>query len=591
MTMRIQEGIIVPAQDQQYQNFIVRYNQNLHGDFDYQSDDTFQIVNDLFGILYVPEQDVPALEFNSYSYSSIPKCYTYMELGALSASGVLRLHDHPYLRLKGAGTLVAVIDSGIDYQHPAFRNGDQSKILSIWDQSLPGGRSGRIPYGREFTRVQINEALAAENPLEIVPLIDRNGHGTRLAATAAGNRIPEENFSGAAPEAELVIVKLKTAKKYLRDFYLFPREAEVFQEDDIMLAIAYVLQCAVENQMPLSICIGLGTNMGAHRGDGPLSEFINSTASFSQNSISIAAGNEGTARHHYLSGADRQEKTDTVELKVGEQESTRGFSMEFWGDSPNFYNIVIQSPTGERLPVSTALKYGTQELSFVFVETRILVNYIPIERRTGKTLVFFRFLHPAPGIWKLLVEERMPANGGFHIWLPTRGLISDETYFLKSSPEFTITSPGDARDGMTVTAYQYRDNSLYVQASRGYNTENVVKPDFAAPGVGILTASIGAGRIFEQATGTSLAAAQTAGIAALLFEWALIRGNEPYFTGNSVKNYLSRGAVRDDIIQYPNPNWGYGEDVIIRLQSNKASKINGFRTFFLSRNQTFLLGF
>ena len=486
---------------------------------------------------------------------------------------------------------MAVIDSGIDYQHPAFRNGDQSKILSIWDQSLPGGRSGRIPYGREFTRVQINEALAAENPLEIVPLIDRNGHGTRLAATAAGNRIPEENFSGAAPEAELVIVKLKPAKKYLRDFYLFPREAEVFQEDDIMLAIAYVLQCAVENQMPLSICIGLGTNMGAHRGDGPLSEFINSTASFSQNSISIAAGNEGTARHHYLSGADRQEKTDTVELKVGEQESTRGFSMEFWGDSPNFYNIVIQSPTGERLPVSTALKYGTQELSFVFVETRILVNYIPIERRTGKTLVFFRFLHPAPGIWKLLVEERMPANGGFHIWLPTRGLISDETYFLESSPEFTITSPGDARDGMTVTAYQYHDNSLYVQASRGYNTENVVKPDFAAPGVGILTASIGAGRTFEQATGTSLAAAQTAGIAALLFEWALIRGNEPYFTGNSVKNYLSRGAVRDDIIQYPNPNWGYGEDVIIRLQSNKASKINGFRTFFLSRNQTFLLGF
>ena len=60
---------------------------------------------------------------------------------------------------------------------------------------------------------------------------------------------------------------------------------------------------------------------------------------------------------------------------------------------------------------------------------------------------------------------------------------------------------------MTVTAYQYRDNSLYIQASRGYNTENVVKPDFAAPGVGILTASIGAGREFEQASGTSLAAA------------------------------------------------------------------------------------
>lgn len=430
--------------------------------------------------------------------------------------------------------------------------------MSIWDQSLPGKRSGQIPYGREFTRNQINEALSASDPLAIVPSTDQNGHGTELAATAAGNRMPEENFSGTAPEAELVIVKLKPAKKYLRDFYLLSDDAEVFQEDDIMLAISYVLQCAVKRKMPLSICIGLGSSMGAHRGDGPLSEFINSTASFSQNSISIAAGNEGTARHHYLSGTAGPTKTDAVELKVGERESVRGFSMEFWGDSPNFYNITIQSPTGEKLPVSSALKYGTQELSFVFVETKILVNYIPIERRTGKTLVFFRFLHPAPGIWKLFVEERMEDNTWFHLWLPVRGMISDETYFLESSPEFTITSPGDAKDGMTVTAYQHQDNSLYIQAGRGYNTENVVKPDFAAPGVGILTASIGAGRPFAEATGTSLAAAQSAGIAALLFEWALIRGNEPYFTGNSVKNYLSRGAVRDGEMQYPNPAWGYG---------------------------------
>ena len=143
--MQIAEEAVAPAQSQKYQNFIIRYNQNVHGDFDYRSDENFQIVNDLFGILYVAEQDVPELGFNSYSYSSIPKCYTYMDSGALSTSGVLKLHDHPYLNLKGAGTLVAVIDSGIDYRHPAFRNGNQSKIVSIWDQSLPGKRSGQIP--------------------------------------------------------------------------------------------------------------------------------------------------------------------------------------------------------------------------------------------------------------------------------------------------------------------------------------------------------------------------------------------------------------------------------------------------------------
>ena len=152
----------------------------------------------------------------------------------------------------------------------------------------------------------------------------------------------------------------------------------------------------------------------------------------------------------------------------------------------------------------------------------------------------------------------MTAKSRFHIWLPVRGMISDETYFLQSSPDYTVTAPGDAEDAMTVTAYQHRDNSLFIQASRGYNTENIVKPDFAAPGVGILTASIGPGEEFAPATGTSLAAAQTAGIAALLFEWALVRGNEPYFTGNSVKHYLSRGAVREAGEVYPNPEWGYG---------------------------------
>ncbi len=548
----------VPAQDQQYENFIIRYKQNIQGIPEYQPDETFHIINDLFGVLYVPMREIPELELNSYSYSSIPRCYTYMDNGALSASGVTRLHGHPYLKLKGSGTLVAIIDSGIDYLHQAFHRGMRSKILSIWDQELEGGMTERIPFGREFGRAEIEQALSAENPWEVVPSMDKSGHGTEAAATAAGYSIEKEGFSGAAPEAELVVVKLKQAKRYLRDFYLLPQDTDIYQEDDIMLAIAYVLRVAAENQKPLSICIGLGSSMGAHQGEGPLNEYINSIAAFSQNAVSVPIGNEGTARHHYMKTLTAANMRDTIELRVGEKESTRGFMLEFWGDSPNFYSMTVQSPTGEQLSVSTSLKNSTQELSFVFVETKVLVNYVPIERRTGNTLIFIRFLHPAAGIWKFLMEERIPGESRFHMWLPVRGMISDDTYFLEPSPEYTITSPGDAADVMTVTAYQYRDNSLYVQASHGYNTENVVKPDFAAPGVDILTASVGAGAEFAPATGTSLAAAQTAGIAALLFEWSLIRENEPYFTGNSVKNYLSRGAVRDLNLIYPNPEWGYG---------------------------------
>lgn len=115
-----------------------------------------------------------------------------------------------------------------------------------------------------------------------------------------------------------------------------------------MLAISYVLFIAQEQQMPLSICIGLGTSMGAHQGEGPLNEYINSIAAFTQNAVSVPAGNEGTARHHYLREFGPNDTEDTVELRVGDRESTRGFMTEFWGDSPGSYYMTIQSPTGEK---------------------------------------------------------------------------------------------------------------------------------------------------------------------------------------------------------------------------------------------------
>lgn len=552
------ETATVPAQDEDYQSFIVRYNQNVNGTIRYESDRTFQIIDDLFGVTYVPSSAVPEPLISSYSYSSVPKCYTYMDQGALSASGVTKLHEHPYLKLRGSGNLIAVIDSGVDWRHEAFRKGNRTKIVSIWDQTFTGVPSGEVPYGRVFTEEDINQALASPEPLDVVPSMDINGHGTMLAGVAAGNTILEEGFSGAAPDAELVVVKLKQAKKYLRELYLIPGSAEVFQEDDIMLGIAYAVKVALRLQKPLSICIGLGSSQGSHRGEGPLSQYIGSVANFTQNSVSVAAGNEGLARHHYMGILNEENPRDILELRVGAEESAHGFSMEFWGEAPNFYNVVIQSPTGERLPVSSALKNSTQELSFVFVETRILVNYVPIERRSGNTLIFFRFLHPAEGIWKLETEGRLNSLAKFHVWLPVQGMISEETFFLEPSPEYTITTPGDAPNGMTATGYQYRDNSLYIRASRGYNTDDLVKPDFAAPGVDIKVPLAGPAGGFGMVSGTSLGAAQTAGIAALLFEWAIIRGNEPFFFGNSVKNYLRRGAVREEDMQYPNRDWGYG---------------------------------
>ena len=544
---------ISPAQNEMYADFIIKYM----GDFQEDLGDVpgllFQKINSVYGVVYAPLREIGKLDINTYSYSFIPKCYTYMDLGSLSASGITRLQEQPYLQLKGKGTAIAIVDSGIDYRNPLFQNELGSRILCIWDQTLEGDKK-EVPYGKIFWKKDIDRALLSENPLEIVPSTDTNGHGTRMAAIAAGNYFPEENFSGAAPEAMLIVVKVKQAKKYLREFYLFPSEAELFQENDIMMGMDFAIRIANDRNLPLSVCIGIGSSQGAHIGKNPLSNYVDYISQFSLNSVSIAAGNEGAARHHYAGRLTDRESQAVAELRVGDKNP--GFTMEFWGEPPEIYHLFLQSPTGEVLDISASLGDVTQVLSFVFVETKIEVNYVSIERQTGYTLVYFRFIQPAAGIWRIFVQGREGQNASFHMWLPVQGLISEETYFLEPSPYNTITAPGDSLESITVTAYQYRDNSLYIQAGRGFMPDGNVVPQVAAPGVAVQVPDLKGN--YGQASGTSLAAAQTAGAAALLFEWAVIRGNQPYFTGSSVKNYIVRGAKREDRITYPNRDWGFG---------------------------------
>ena len=544
---------VSPAQNEMYADFIVKYMGDFQEDLGDVPGFSFQKINGIYGVVYAPLTEIGTLNINTYSYSFIPKCYTHMDLGSLSASGITRLQEQPYLQLKGSGTAVAVVDSGIDYRNPVFQNEMGSRILCIWDQTLQGDGK-EVPYGRVFWKKDIDQALASGNPLEIVPSVDTDGHGTRMAAIAAGNYFPEENFSGAAPEAMLIIVKVKPAKKYLREFYLFPAEAELFQENDIMMGMDFAVRIANDRRMPLSLCLGIGSNQGAHIGKNPLSLYVDYISQYSLISVSIAAGNEGAARHHYAGRLTERENQASAELRVGNKEP--GFTMEFWGEPPEIYNLSLQSPTGEILDISASLGEVTQELSFVFVETRVKVNYVSIERQTGYTLVYFQFIQPAPGIWRIFIRGRDGQNVGFHMWLPVQGLISEETYFLEPSPYNTVTAPGDSLESITVTAYQYRDNSLYVQASRGFMPDGNVVPQVAAPGVQIRVPQLNG--LYGNASGTSLSAAQTAGAAALLFEWAVIRGNQPYFTGSSVKNYITRGAEREERMQYPNRDWGFG---------------------------------
>lgn len=546
---------LLPAMDENYADYIIKYSEYVYGELAYLEGRNFQIINENYAVLYSPLEISEPLVLDENNYGAVPKYYVQMDLESLNNSGVARLHNHPYLTLRGRGTAVAVIDSGIDYENALFRNADGStRIAFLWDQTIVAPESATVPYGREFTEEQINEALRSENPQDVVSSTDTNGHGTFLAGIAAGGRDVEEDFSGTAPEATLIVVKLKQIKNYLKKFYILPAEKEIYQENDIMFAIQYAIRCAGILNMPLSICIGLGTSLGSHIGESPLSQYLDNVNRYTRNVACVAAGNEGNSRHHYQGTVESKDGYEETELKIGAQEN--GFAMEFWGDSPNRFSVTIQTPSGERAGVVASRNQPFQSFSFVFINTRIEVSYIPIERQTGKTLIFFRFLAPVEGLWRFQVFSDGADKSVFHMWLPVNGLVNEETYFLESTPDMTLTTPGAASTALTMTAFDYRDDSLFVDASRGFTPQNIVKPDLAAPGVQ-LSGPLPGGRMSVR-SGTSLAAAYTAGAAALLLEWAIVKENVSYFTGASVKNYLVRGARRSKLERYPNPEWGYG---------------------------------
>ena len=223
-------------------------------------------------------------------------------------------------------------------------------------------------------------------------------------------------------------------------------------------------------------------SQGAHLGTNALSQYVDYVANFSQVSVSVAAGNEGNTRNHSTGIFSQGREQIVTELRVAERE--QGFTIEFWGEPPEIYELSIQSPTGEILEVSSSIGSRTQELSFVFVETKVYVNYILIERQTGYSLVYIRFSIRPPESGRFLPGKNKQ-NVQFHMWLPVEGLISQDTYFLEPSPYTTVTAPGDARNSITASAYQHRGREHLHSSRQGYTPDGMVTPHLAAPGVNV----------------------------------------------------------------------------------------------------------
>ena len=508
-----------------------------------------------YSILYF-KGEMPFLgdSANAY-YNRIPKCYGLMSTRELEEIGVGKVQRFPQLALRGQGVLIGIIDTGINVTDPFFIFEDGStKIAALWDQTDQTGEHPReFSFGTEWSREKIDETLRRDP--HSVPR-DENGHGTFLAAIAAGREDEESGFSGVAPDSELVVVKLKQAKKYLREFYSIDENIWACQEDDVMMAIRYIMRKAFLFQKPVSICIGLGTNLGGHKGTNNLSRYISSTSLLSGVSFQIASGNEGISGHHYQGRIREGENVQTVEFNVAENES--GFIMELWGSAPAEFSVGLVSPGGERVDRIQLKLNEFRSIRFFPEETVLEIRSYPGEIISGDQVIRMNFRKPAPGTWRLYVYLNRDGNPDFNLWLPISNFIKEETFFLNASSTETVTSPGDSVYGMTYVPYDVQNDSLYIRASRGYTRDGRVKPDLAAPGVSVAIPSpLKGGREIVR-SGSSVAAAFGTGISALIQEWAFVRFNDSTMTSQKMRFYLIQGAMRPGAFAYPNRDWGYG---------------------------------
>lgn len=514
-----------------------------------------QTINNFYVAFYVDKKYLKNGYDGGYGYETLPMLYTPLQNESLEASNILQIQNQPVLGLKGEGVLTGFIDTGIDYTNDCFRDlSGKSRILAIWDQTDQSGETPEgIGYGTVYGQEEINRALESEAPFSVVPSRDESGHGTRLAAIAAGSENRATGFIGAAPLSQIAVVKLKPAKQYLRDYFMVKTEAEAYQENDIMLGLRYLHELALREKKPLVICIGLGTNMGGHSGTSPLSFYLNTIASAAGRCIVIAGGNEANQGHHFYGSLLADEGYQDVELRVAEQE--RGFMMEMWSNTPDVFSVSLISPSGEEVPrVTSGMK--SLKFEFLFEKTIVYVDFQTLTPYSGDQLIVIRMSEPTAGIWRLRVYGENVINGIYNVWLPVRGFLSAETIFLNPNPDITLTEPANAEIPITAAAYRVQNESIYIDSSRGYTRKGRIKPDLAAPGVEVI--SYGPGNTLTAVTGTSAAAAVTVGAAALMLEWGIVRERRLTLGTLEIKQLMIRGAGRSASQLYPNRSWGYG---------------------------------
>ena len=533
-------------------DLIIKYSGNLDRIREVASD-VVELQNE-YAIITIRESLIMILaQFPEIEYIEKPKRLFFQVTNGRRVSCIDAVQDTRFA-LFGQGILVAVIDSGIDYENADFRNEDGStRIRYLWDQSLAPAE-GRVPpegyfIGAEYTAAQIDEALRQPSIQErrrLVPSMDTSGHGTAVAGVAAGNgRNSSGQYPGVAPQSELIVVKLGNPRKEG-----FPRTTELMQGLD------YVIRKALELRIPVAVNISFGNTYGSHDGTSLLERFIDDISNIWKSSICIGSGNEAASAGH-TSGIMEEDRDTVIQLAVQNNQPT--LSIQIWNEYTDVIDISLVSPAGVTVgPIQEVL--GPQR--FTVGQTEILLYYGEPSPYSTAQEIYIDMLpkdtYITGGVWKIVLTPRKIVSGVYELWLPSENVVNRGTGFLFPTDNTTLTIPSTASRAITVGAYNALTFAYADFSGRGYTREErLVKPDLAAPGVDITTVAVGGG--YAQFTGTSFATPFVTGSAALLMEWGIVRENDPFLYGEKVKAYLRRGArPLPGFAVYPNPQVGYG---------------------------------
>lgn len=493
-----------------------------------------------FAILTVPETLIPSLtELPEIEYIEKPKRLFFAVNQAKAASCInpLQTGDN---RLSGKGTIVAVVDSGIDFYHEDFRNEDGStRILELWDQTR----------GQVYTREEINQALEAGSrraAMEALPSVDLSGHGTAVTGIAAGNgRGGDGRYRGVAYESDILVVKLG-----LPDTDSFPRTTE------LMTAVDFAVRRALHYQLPVAVNISFGNTYGSHQGNSLLETYMNSVSNYWKSAIVVGTGNEGSSGGHAAGVLEMGVVTD-VEVSVAPYET--GFSLQLWKNYADVFEISLIHPSGENVgPISP--RTGPQRIQFS--DTTVLFYYGEPSPYSRSQEIYMDFIpnnqYVGSGIWKVRLNPVRLVTGNYNLWLPSSGALNRSTRFLNPVPDLSLTIPSTAAKVISVGAYDDAYQTYADFSGRGSVADGIyMKPDLAAPGVGIITSKSGGG--YEAFTGTSFATPFVTGSASLMMQWGIVEGNDPFLYGEKIKAYLIRGARQlPGFSVWPNPQLGYG---------------------------------